>query len=158
MVGITVAHNGGDGIAVTGNSLGNGVAPSEVYANGGIPIDLNDDGPTLNDPGDVDSGPNTLLNYPVVTTRVGNTITGTACANCEVDIYFAYASTQLSGGSVKYVGSANANGAGLFSAVLPASIMNHGVSYALQATQFPGAINSSEISPWWGAWMPSLRR
>jgi hypothetical protein len=158
VVNLTVAHNGGDGIAVTGNSFGNVVVPSDVYANGGIPIDLNDDGPTLNDAGDIDNGPNTLLNYPVVTARAGATITGTACANCEVDVYFAYASTQLPGGSVRWETATFANGAGLFSVLLPASIMNHGVSYALQAIQFPGTLNSSEISPWWGAWIPSLRR
>ena len=154
-----VANNGGAGIAVAGSSHANIVLPLSAYANRGIPIDLNDDGPTLNDPGDVDSGPNTLLNYPVVTTRVGDTITGTACANCEVDVYFAYASTQLPGGAVRYETAVLANGAGVFSVVLPVSIMNHGVSYALQAHQYPGGgLNSSEISPWWGVWIPSLRR
>ena len=155
----TVANNGGDGIALAGSSLANILLSLSAYANGGIPVDLNDDGPTLNDPGDVDGGPNTLLNYPVVSTRVGDTITGTACANCEVDVYFAYASTQLPGGAVRWEAFTFANAAGVFSVVLPASIMNHGVSYALQAHQYPaGGLNSSEISPWWGAWMPSLRR
>ena len=100
-----------------------------------------------------------LLIYTVGPFRVGDTITGTACANCEVDVYFAYASTQLPGGAVRWEAFTFANAAGVFSVVLPASIMNHGVSYALQAHQYPaGGLNSSEISPWWGAWMPSLRR
>jgi len=159
IVGATLAHHGGDGIAVTGNSFANLMIPTAIYANGGIPIDLNDDGPTLNDAGDTDSGPNKLLNYPVVTTRVGATITGTACAGCELEVYFAYASTQLPGGAVRYETAVQANGAGVFSVVLPASIMNHGVSYALQAHQFTaGGAHGSELSPWWGAWMPSLRR
>jgi hypothetical protein len=117
----TVANNGGDGIALAGSSLANILLSLSAYANGGIPVDLNDDGPTLNDPGDVDGGPNTLLNYPVVSTRVGDTITGTACANCEVDVYFAYASPQLPGGAVRWEAFTFANAAGFQWFCRPAS-------------------------------------
>ena len=47
----------------------------------GVPIDLKGDGVTANDPGDGDTGPNHLLNYPVITSAVASggqlTITGT---------------------------------------------------------------------------------
>jgi CSLREA domain-containing protein len=53
-----------------------------IFANGGIGIELSDDGRTPNDPGDGDDGPNGFQNYPVLTAATtspggGTTITGT---------------------------------------------------------------------------------
>ncbi|HFC12208.1 MAG TPA: hypothetical protein ENJ56_05135, partial [Anaerolineae bacterium] len=66
-----IRGNGGDGISVY--ALNGGDAPQEVtirfndiYNNGGLDIDLNNDGVTLNDAGDADSGPNGLQNYPLI--------------------------------------------------------------------------------------------
>jgi hypothetical protein len=85
-----VAYNGAAGIAVIGASAQyNLLRPSVDFANGGLAIDLNNDGPTPNDLGDLDSGPNGLLNYPEVKTISGNTISGTACASCTILIYQA---------------------------------------------------------------------
>lgn len=40
---------------------------NRIFSNNDLGIDLNDDGVTLNDVGDNDTGPNKLLNFPVIT-------------------------------------------------------------------------------------------
>jgi hypothetical protein len=47
-------------------ATGNSILSNLIYANNGIPIDLAGDGPTSNDLGDADTGPNTLQNFPTV--------------------------------------------------------------------------------------------
>lgn len=61
-----IAFNDGKGVALINT---NTIAPlrrNRIFANGGIPIDLGDDGHTANDPGDADPGANRLLNFPVL--------------------------------------------------------------------------------------------
>ena len=48
-------------------TLNNAILGNAFHSNGSLGIDLNDDGVTSNDGGDGDSGPNDLLNYPVLT-------------------------------------------------------------------------------------------
>jgi hypothetical protein len=48
-------------------NLGNGlITRNLIYRNGETAIDLEDDGPTPNDPGDADTGANGLQNHPVI--------------------------------------------------------------------------------------------
>jgi hypothetical protein len=63
-----IAFNGGDGVtlAVTAGS-GNVIEGNSIYRNGGLGIDLGGDGFTDNDEGDVDTGPNALQNWPLLT-------------------------------------------------------------------------------------------
>jgi hypothetical protein len=80
-----IGFNAGDGIAVTGTAptggQANDIALNDFFQNGGLAIDLGNDGPTANDPGDADTGPNELQNYPVLTATAaaggGVTISGT---------------------------------------------------------------------------------
>ncbi len=71
----TIAFNEDEGILVHGSSSsGNRILGNSIFANGLLGIDLSSelsssdgDGPTPNDPGDVDTGPNGLQNKPVLT-------------------------------------------------------------------------------------------
>ena len=63
-----IAFNQADGIHVNdATSTGNHIQRNSIHSNGGLSIDLNNDGVTLNDPGDGDSGANNLQNFPVIT-------------------------------------------------------------------------------------------
>ena len=72
--GNTIAHNTADGITVAHDesisclsySGGNQMQGNSIHSNGGLGIDLNDDGVTANDTGDADLGPNGLRNFPVL--------------------------------------------------------------------------------------------
>ena len=67
----TVTFNTGAGIAVIGNSTNNTILSNFVHGNGGLGIDLGNDGVTGNDAGDADTGPNELTNTPVLAPAVG---------------------------------------------------------------------------------------
>ncbi len=75
-----IAFNGGDGIALaTDGGINNYVDPNMIHDNGGLGVDINDDGPTMNDPQDADIGANDMQNFPVLTsatTTNGLTVTG----------------------------------------------------------------------------------
>ena len=59
--GVSVDSSGGSNNAILGNS---------IYLNGALGIDLSDNGITLNDSDDLDTGPNDLQNFPVLTSSV----------------------------------------------------------------------------------------
>jgi hypothetical protein len=75
----TIVFSGGAGVAVTGG-LGNSIRFNSINSNSGLGIDLGNDGVTANDPSDADTGPNNLVNYPVITSAntagLGITIQG----------------------------------------------------------------------------------
>jgi Domain of unknown function (DUF4347)/Cadherin-like/Right handed beta helix region/Cadherin domain/SdrD B-like domain len=71
-----------DGISISGTGQNNAILGNHIYASGGLGIDLiGNDGNTPNDSNDLDSGANSLQNYPVLTVAVSTganiTITGT---------------------------------------------------------------------------------
>ncbi|MFM2052137.1 MAG: hypothetical protein RL456_174, partial [Pseudomonadota bacterium] len=78
--GNLIGGNLGPGIAVKTLGRETTVLGNAFRDNGGLSIDLGHDGLTLNDAGDTDSGPNSLLNFPVlynaVTAGAVTTITG----------------------------------------------------------------------------------
>jgi titin len=63
-----IAHNSGAGIFMaTAAGSGNYYSGNRIFNNGGLGVDLAPQGVNPNDPGDADSGPNDLMNYPVFT-------------------------------------------------------------------------------------------
>ena len=64
--GNTIAYNDEDGVAVEDSST-NTILGNSMFANADLGIDLDDDGPTANDPGDADTGSNELVNVPELT-------------------------------------------------------------------------------------------
>lgn len=92
--GLTIREFPDDGITITGPVAGNRLSSNLFRRNHDLSIDLGGDGITPNDPGDGDTGPNTLLNYPVfdsireLQTDLF-TVFGTAAANATVELYMA---------------------------------------------------------------------
>jgi parallel beta-helix repeat protein len=98
----TIAYNLGAGVAVTGVAAGNTIRQDSIHSNGGLGIDLADDGVTPNDRGDLllgvfpdtDAGPNTLQNFPEISnvqpgvdTRISGILRSTPGASFVVDFY-----------------------------------------------------------------------
>ncbi|MBP2834041.1 right-handed parallel beta-helix repeat-containing protein [Aquimarina sp. U1-2] len=79
-LGNVINANEGAGIIVTGGTTSR-ISQNSIFANGtalapALGIDINDDGVTLNDPGDSPTGPNNQLNFPVIESSSisGNTL------------------------------------------------------------------------------------
>ncbi len=73
-----IVNNQGQGVALSASAgNGNSILGNSIFNNAELGIDLNLDGVTANDPGDGDTGPNDLLNFPVLTlaTIAGGVIT-----------------------------------------------------------------------------------
>jgi hypothetical protein len=102
--GNVIANNMLDGISMTGTGTVNNFNSNSIFANGGLGIDLNDDGVTPNDAGDGDSGANALQNYPVLASAIfssGNVhIQGTLNTNANSTVrieFFGNGAADASG-------------------------------------------------------------
>jgi hypothetical protein len=148
-----VVHNTGAGVAATGNTtLNNLLNPFEAHSNGGLAIDLGNNGFTPNDAGDADAGPNDLLNYPLVTGFNGSALSGTVCANCPVGLLEKMGDpTKPGGGFKKLVVTGVANAAGNWSIALPAGYGPHNLTAQTCRSTDNCMANgtTSELSPVW---------
>ncbi len=73
--GNTIAFNTQDGVTLIGSDTAtsnNAIQGNSIFSNGGLGIDLNDNGLTPNDVDDPDQGPNHLQNFPALTSVVLN--------------------------------------------------------------------------------------
>lgn len=67
----SIYANGSHGILMeNSDTVSNTISQNSIYGNGGLGIDLNDDGPSVNDTGDADTGPNNIQNYPEISLAV----------------------------------------------------------------------------------------
>jgi hypothetical protein len=126
-VGVVVFNTG---------ATGNRIQRNSIYDNTGLGVDLRGDGVTANDPGDADTGPNDLQNFPVLdsalitggVTIVSGSLNSTADTTFVIDLYES-ASCDPSGngegqtwfGSVTVTtdGSGNVSFSGTFGVTLP---------------------------------------
>jgi CSLREA domain-containing protein len=130
------------GTSSMGFPYSNTFSQNSIHHHRSIGIDLEPAGVTLNDPGDTDVGPNTLLNFPDLQSASVHTAEGEACPLCTVEIFIADAGKGAFGEGMTFVGSGNADASGHF------SISLSGVSYcdSLTATATDGAANTSEFA------------
>ncbi len=66
--GNLIANNGAAGVLTDLSGASFSLLGNTYYGNTGLGIDLKNDGVTANDAGDADTGPNSLQNYPVIST------------------------------------------------------------------------------------------
>ena len=99
--GNTIAYNGGDGVFVE-SGTDNAIVANSIHSNAGLGIDLEPNGVTPNDPDDVDTGPNNLQNFPVLTaattgsTTIEGTLNSTASTTFRLE-FFSNAACDASG-------------------------------------------------------------
>ncbi|MBI5646155.1 MAG: choice-of-anchor D domain-containing protein [Ignavibacteriae bacterium] len=99
-----IAYNGGNGVVVWEHPLNqnnadkNRISSNSMYANRRQGIDLDNNGISINDPGDLDAGANQTLNMPVITNATssggaymvrGNITIDTNPAQAVVEVFIA---------------------------------------------------------------------
>ncbi len=123
-----IAFNVLDGVFVqAGPGTGNAILSNSIFSNTGLGIDLGQDGVTLNDPEDDDTGVNNLQNFPVLTSASTGGVQGTLnstpntafllefFANSTCDFSgFGEGETFLGSTNVSTDGSGNTNFTGIF--------------------------------------------
>jgi parallel beta-helix repeat protein len=124
----TISLNTGEGINIQSGTQ-NTLSQNEIFKNnGGLGIDLLGDGVTPNDAGDGDTGPNDLLNFPVIDSVPMNISThdfyvyGHADANSTIEFFVAHPSHSPAlpadpsgyGEAYSYVGNKVCDGSGFF--------------------------------------------
>lgn len=132
--GNLIAGNLNDGIALVGAaSTGNRISRNRLYTNGGMGIDLNDNGLSTNDLNDPDTGPNNLQNFPLVTTgfEMGQTLIGTlnslASQNYRIEFY----------ASATCDGTGNGEGQSFMGAVTGATNASGNLSFSVNGLTVP---------------------
>jgi CSLREA domain-containing protein len=146
-----IAFNRGNGIsAQPGAGSGNTFRGNSLFSNRGIGIDLNADGPTRNDPGDSDAGPNGLQNYPVLlslgaaigSTSVTGTLNSTPGGAYTLEFFASGTGDSLSLGTTMV--TTDSAGNAFFSTTLPAPVL---ATDLVTATATDSSGSTSELSP-----------
>lgn len=149
-----ISANGGHGVAIGG--LGNNLVQSNsIFSNGGLGIDLGNDGVTPNDVGDSDTGSNDLQNFPVINsalsnggTHVSGTLNSTPNTVLRLE-FFSNAACDPSGHGEgeKFLGSTDATtdggGDAVFAIAFPTTVP---VGQFMTATATDPDGNTSEFS------------
>lgn len=121
--GNIIAFNGGNGITVmTPSEVFNTFSENSIYGNAGMGIDLFPAGPTANDAGDADTGPNELMNYPDILSAVNipstnnwilsGTLDHSSPAGCRVELFKAEINGAGNAQGKDFLGSCFVNSSG----------------------------------------------
>ena len=143
-----IAFNAASGVRVDGDGASNNtITHNSIFTNTAVGIDLFDEydlwpGVTPNDPNDSDTGPNGLLNFPVVISATTASVSGTACADCTVEVFVADAEPSGHGEGRTFAGSGAADGSGNFNVAVNGVLAEDWVT----ATATDGDGNTSEFS------------
>jgi titin len=143
--GNLIAFNTGKGVVVSGTTTtGNLIRRNAIHSNGGLGIDLGDDGVTANDAGDTDTGPNDLQNFPVLIATVpgaSTAIAGTlnSLPNTTFIVDFYAGARHLSSTTVLTDASGNAS----FNLILAAATS---AGEVITATATDPSGNTSELA------------
>jgi hypothetical protein len=152
-----IAGNRDEGWVILGQTANrNPILGNAMYDNGMLGIDLNwPDGVTLNDPGDADTGPNNLQNFPylssVAASPSGITIEGALDSTASTDFRIEFFTSTVCddsgyGEGERFLGhtdvTTNALGDAVYNVTLPAPVSD-GDSIATTATDSAG--NTSEL-------------
>lgn len=156
----TIAYNQGPGVSIGATALDesndNGVFGNSIHDNGGLGIDLGNDGVSANNDCDTGRGPNLGQNAPVLTsavpsgatTTVRGTLNSVPNSTFYIDVFanalcdpsgFGEGETYITEIPVMTDGSCNAS----FEAVLPVSVA---LGSVVTATATDAAGNTSEFS------------
>jgi CSLREA domain-containing protein len=139
------AYNGLAGIAIVGDTATSNLAvPTYIYSNGGLPVDLGNDGATLNGSHGT-TGPNHWLPYPVITGVSGSSVSGTTCNNCYIFIYQAIRNPATNRGGGELLSMTTANASGAWTYTLPSGKKRNDLSLIACTGGLAG--DCSEMSP-----------
>lgn len=153
--GNIIAYNGGNGVTVmTEGDYYNKISANSIHHNGGLGIDLYPMGVTANDANDIDTGPNMLMNFPVITQVVYNEISGNFEISGNIDTPNPeYTSIELfvsdndasgHGEGERYLTNIAPDASGNFNAIITGGLIWGGNKITATATDSSG--NTSEFS------------
>ncbi|MGI9106685.1 MAG: FG-GAP-like repeat-containing protein, partial [Pyrinomonadaceae bacterium] len=161
--GNIIAFNGNHGVSISDGGTGNSIRSNRIFSNGGLGIDLGADNVTANDPGDADTGPNNLQNFPVLTSaepndgvRVEGTLNSTPNTQFQIE-FFSNSACDASGNGEgqSFAGSTFTTTDESGNASFVDFISGGGLGSFITATATDPAGNTSEFSQCFEA-MPPL--
>ncbi|MBN1425578.1 hypothetical protein JXA88_13570, partial [Candidatus Fermentibacteria bacterium] len=150
-----IANSGNAGVGIH-SATGNTIRGNSILDNAGLGIDLNDDGVSVNDSADVDTGPNNVQNHPVLssaypagsTTRVQGALNSTPSTAFTLDFYASAAADPTGyGEGATWVGTAgvttDVNGDVSFTTTISTAVA---IGWYIAATATDPGGNTSEFS------------
>jgi hypothetical protein len=143
--GNSIAYNMNSGVALGPDDANdrNRITANSIWGNDGLGINLAPlAGVTANDAGDVDTGPNEQLNFPVLSSATRSAVVGTACGGCRVEVFESDNDNSSYGQGKRYLGAVTAGSTGSFSYPSPSVAVGARVT----ATATDAAGNTSEFS------------
>lgn len=147
-----ISGNTNQGLVVAPGASNIYLLRNRIYGNGGLQVDLGNDGPTPNDANDADAGANSLLNYPIPLgvngMFAGYAYAGLASQQVVMDVYFSSSTDSFGRGQLMQYATTvtfTTDGSGLASGFVDVASYGHdGVDKV--AFLAHNASNTSEMS------------